>query len=49
LIFLASGRLHSGDLGAMNSDGYVRITDKLQEFHMQETPKEKLRLAEKHE
>jgi len=33
----------------MDSDGNVHITDKLQEFHMQETPKEKLGLAEKHE
>lgn len=40
-IFLANAWLHSGDPGAINSDGYIRITDKLQEFRMQEPPKEK--------
>lgn len=33
----------------MDSHGNVHITDKLQGFHMQETPREKLGLAEKHE
>ncbi len=33
----------------MDSDGNVHTTDKLQEFDMQETPKEKLELTDKHE
>lgn len=33
----------------MDSDGKVYITDKLQEFHRQETPKEKLGPVEEHE
>lgn len=40
-------RLYSGDLGNVDSGGDVRITDKLQEFHMQETSGERLGLAEK--